>query len=199
MPLFSPDEKVCFIMPPKCASSYVQTVLSREKLWLLRGRHTPLKFTAPDYEFWATIRDPWSWYESVWAHAERDYRWRHRGITFATAVWSWMECKNVARGAWPPLDNLAWIGDPPRGSLWSKMVTTFLFDQRYQLGAKLIPVSRLDEGLAHHFGVENFHHPVNPRNPEYKQLDWGSMRSQVSHVDGPLWDELRKAADALLP
>ena len=75
MPILTNDK--IYIHMPKCGGNWITDCLQRE----IDGRrigthgHAPARYLknheVKGKTLWGTIRDPWSWYVSWWAHAMR--------------------------------------------------------------------------------------------------------------------------------
>lgn len=169
MPLFSPDQTRCFVLNPKCASSFIESVLTRVGWTFRRMRHEPARWIWPGYEFYATIRPPWDWYESVWHQGQRETPWR-LPETFEAAVRCWMcPAMQLDRGKWPPTDNLAIMGEAPFDPLYSAAQRFFLEGVDH-----ILPLARLPELLEAHFGVDvRKKPPVNARGAARK-VEWSA-------------------------
>lgn len=80
MPIVTLDRQIVAFCMPKTASSFVETVLAAERgAYRVLDQHDPgwivgqpegIEHDLPSIPtHFGTIRDPWSWYGSLWAHA----------------------------------------------------------------------------------------------------------------------------------
>jgi len=211
MPLWSPDRTKCFILNPKSASSYVQTVLTRVG-WTREGGHEPASALdlAPGVQVFSTIREPHEWYASVYLAAMRENPGRLRGASFVRSLEWWMRPEwallHEPVGSWPPFEPLRRLGDPPKESLWSA-ATRFFLGARRDMEAPapvrtwgvdaLIDVTQLLPGLQELFDLKPRELPdrkINALAADQSPIEWKEeWWLLVDEHDGPLWRSLFNA------
>ena len=151
MPLITLDRQLCLWSMPKTASSFAECVMSEERGGYRVGdQHDPARMAeelnlldTPAHI--GTVRDPWSWYGSLWAHAfhhplqgGRSFPRRSFGAVLAYSKGK-TDLKSFLFGA-THLDELdlpyewlgaIWIprrgGPPPQRGLWSWAVA-YMYD-----------------------------------------------------------------------
>lgn len=111
MPLYPPRrEALGFIHMPKTGGSYVRNVLQAQFGWkYVAGGHDPVWYENPSNsplpvcdKLFGVVRDPWTWYGSMWRYAQRDAGqreelklWGNGDNSFEAVLYGWTHPQEV--------------------------------------------------------------------------------------------------------
>jgi hypothetical protein len=185
------NDKLAYIHMPKTGGTYVRTALLKAG-WEEKDGHVPARRVNKDLAFFGSIRDPMTWYESLYLCSVK-HTPEFKGITFKEALSSWQLPRNHGMTPWPPIGPFSRMEHRPYEPLWTASVFFWFGDGN---GGWKVPcvicMDSLREGLGNITGVKDLiDEQINCRDPD-QSVTWDyTMRQSVrDSVDWRIWTEL---------
>lgn len=152
MPYLVDGHRILFTNVPKTGGNWTRSAIGLAKVYGSHGPPSEAAWLIPTHEVVAQIRDPWSWYASLYGHLDAmgQHRalaqWGNGDLSFDAVLRGWTRPETVEVIPDPP--GVVWSpygpGPPPElaGGLWSWTYRAFLGE----LPAWLIDLAQVANG-----------------------------------------------------
>jgi len=188
------EAPILFAHIPKTGGNWAREALGLRKIYGAHGPPAEASWLIDSHRVVAHIRDPWSWYGSVYCHLvamgrnSRLAQWGNGSTAFEDVLAGWLDPLSVEVLPEPVGPLWAPYGPGPHpplaGGLWSWTYATFLGD----LDATLIDLATVAEGWSELLGEPaSAAAPVNVRGAwDYRDLYPRKLRERVRSADRDL-------------
>lgn len=188
MPFLVPGHPVVFAHVPKTGGTWTRRALALEKVHGEHGPPSQVAYLLDTHSVVAQIRDPWSWYASLYAHLIHMGRvddlaaWGDGDPSWAAVLQGWTDTTSTER----PSRILGLpLAAPGAVGLWSRVYETFLGDRP----ATLIDLAAVAAGWAELLDTDSSDMPAeNTRGSAaaYRKLYTKAQRERVRKADSAL-------------
>jgi len=151
MPYLHHDPPFIFGHVPKTGGTWLKTAVELDKVHGMHGPPRQLSYQLHSHRVVAQIRDPWSWYGSLYLHLlamgrESSLVWWGDGSSeFADVLYGWTHLEERCQDRMGPLGvyEHEGPGEPPRvGGLWTWFYRSFLGE----IDATLVDLAQAPQG-----------------------------------------------------
>ena len=194
MPYLHHDPPLIFGHVPKTGGTWLKTAVELDKVHGMHGAPRQVAYRLHSHRVVTHIRDPWSWYGSMYLHLlamgrESTLEWWGGGSSeFADVLYGWTHLEERCGDGMGPLGVYEHEGPhmpPCVGGLWSWMYASFLGD----VSATLVDLEQATEGWSELLGDTLVPPPaanVRGSRDYYRALFTDSLRSMVAAADADL-------------